>query len=77
LCGRSVDVPIETPRGEAICNFCKAEGGDEIKLTKKNTCEVCGKRKKHPGFKRLCWLCYVTDGDYDADSMKYGEGYLR
>ena len=75
-CGRTTTVPRGTPKGTAVCPICLEAGLTGAKLSTKQKCTRCHKRTIHPGFRNLCWLCYVTDGDYDADSQLYGEGYL-
>jgi hypothetical protein len=61
-CNRSVYLPTNTPRGKRICKHCqKAE---------EKICSCCGHRKVAPGLRFLCWECYITDGNYDAELQR-------
>lgn len=52
----------------SVSQFLKASGkydGKE-KATDPEMCECCKRRKKHPGFRKLCLACYRTE---DSDVM--------
>ena len=62
-CSRSVLLPKNTPRAERICKSCR-------ELPKDKICSCCGHRKVAAGFRFLCWECYITDGNYDAETQR-------
>ena len=79
FCGKTVDVPIDTPKGHAVCPICKSKGYKATdKVPKAEKCRCCNSRPiaTELGLRMLCYECWSTDGNYDAELGRTGHRQL-